>query len=443
MRALDIADDRVGRLDLHDLAPGVTSPHRSHRSAAANDPHYPARRPSSDLASRSTLYEEFHPFGTTSYAANDAGIEVSAKRYRYIGKERDEETGLYHLGARYYASWLARWIAADPHGLIDGLCRYAYARGNPTRLIDPGGRASAPALSDSDIATLQRHSAEVAANALHYNIKYGEPKPQGPRSEQAEAAAEQRAKAQVERAPPTQAELEQEAAAERQATQQAARRASFQPGAHLDLEPPNPIAFAAAEQALGVALTVLQGVLAPLGGEIDMERSTPELREAAESPGAAITQAAAVFVPAAVKGLGPAATPRPTVPGDARLPAAPAPEPPIAAAVGADPVRLVRAVHHPPSIRLAEQEGLVVPRGGTATIEEHTLGSNTASDYTSWLPDTPAGNRLARQHAITHDRNGIVVAAEVADSRVITPPLTLDPGEVLIKGVVEFVKRIW
>ncbi|MBC8074087.1 MAG: RHS repeat-associated core domain-containing protein, partial [Deltaproteobacteria bacterium] len=66
-------------------------------------------------------YEEFHPFGTSSYAANDAGIEVSAKRYRYIGKERDEETGLYHLGARYYASWLARWTAADPIGLGDGV----------------------------------------------------------------------------------------------------------------------------------------------------------------------------------------------------------------------------------------------------------------------------------------------------------------------------------
>ena len=62
-------------------------------------------------------YEEFHPFGTSSYAANDSGIEVSAKRYRYIGKERDEETGLYHLGARYYARWLGRWTAADPIGI--------------------------------------------------------------------------------------------------------------------------------------------------------------------------------------------------------------------------------------------------------------------------------------------------------------------------------------
>ncbi|MBK8717516.1 MAG: toxin [Deltaproteobacteria bacterium] len=86
-------------------------------------------------------YEEFHPFGTTSYAANDGAVEVSAKRYRYIGKERDEETGLYHLGARYYASWLGRWTAADPTGLADGDNRYAYCRGSPTTFRDVTGAA--------------------------------------------------------------------------------------------------------------------------------------------------------------------------------------------------------------------------------------------------------------------------------------------------------------
>jgi len=84
-------------------------------------------------------YEEYHPFGTSSYAANNAGIEVSAKRYRYIGKERDEETGLYRLGARYYASWLGRWTAADPIGLGDGVNRYAYSRGSPIRFRDRSG----------------------------------------------------------------------------------------------------------------------------------------------------------------------------------------------------------------------------------------------------------------------------------------------------------------
>ena len=60
--------------------------------------------------------EEYHPFGTTAWWAGDSET-VSRKRYRYTGKERDEETGLYYHGARYYAPWLGRWTAADPIGL--------------------------------------------------------------------------------------------------------------------------------------------------------------------------------------------------------------------------------------------------------------------------------------------------------------------------------------
>jgi RHS repeat-associated protein len=109
-------------------------------------------------------YEEFHPFGTTSYAANDAGIEVSAKRYRYIGKERDEETGLYHLGARYYASWLGRWTATDPTGLGDGVNRYAYVRGNPISLVDTQGTASTPTPLQLEHARLVAHKIAVDAH---------------------------------------------------------------------------------------------------------------------------------------------------------------------------------------------------------------------------------------------------------------------------------------
>ncbi len=85
-------------------------------------------------------FEDFHPYGSTSHASNDNGVE--AKRYRYIGKERDEETALYHCGARYYAPWLGRWTAADPIGLGDGVNQYAYSRCNPIVLVDPGGTES-------------------------------------------------------------------------------------------------------------------------------------------------------------------------------------------------------------------------------------------------------------------------------------------------------------
>ncbi|WAS93150.1 RHS repeat-associated core domain-containing protein [Nannocystis punicea] len=90
-------------------------------------------------------YEEFHPYGTSSYRAANNAIEVSAKRYRYTGQERDEETGLAYHGARYYAPWLGRWTAADPLGLADGTNRYLYTRSNPVILVDWGGtRAEQP-----------------------------------------------------------------------------------------------------------------------------------------------------------------------------------------------------------------------------------------------------------------------------------------------------------
>jgi RHS repeat-associated protein len=84
-------------------------------------------------------YEEYHPFGTTSYQAADAARDVPAKRYRYTGKERDEESGLAYHGARYYAPWLCRWTAADPIGIGDGFNLYAYVNGRVTTLTDPTG----------------------------------------------------------------------------------------------------------------------------------------------------------------------------------------------------------------------------------------------------------------------------------------------------------------
>ena len=89
-------------------------------------------------------YEEYHPYGTTSYQVAESGAEMSLKRYRYTGKERDQETGLYYHGARYYAPWLARWTAADPIGIEGGLNLYAYVRGNPVSFSDPQGTDVGP-----------------------------------------------------------------------------------------------------------------------------------------------------------------------------------------------------------------------------------------------------------------------------------------------------------
>jgi RHS repeat-associated protein len=88
-------------------------------------------------------YEEYYPFGSTSYQAGRSVAEVSLKRYRYTGKERDNETGFYYHGARYYAPWLARWTATDASGLVDGTNLYQYCGNTPIRLSDPTGNQTA------------------------------------------------------------------------------------------------------------------------------------------------------------------------------------------------------------------------------------------------------------------------------------------------------------
>ena len=83
-------------------------------------------------------YEEYTPYGSTSYQAVRSQTET-AKRYRYTGKERDAETELSYHSARYYAPWLGGWASCDPAGLADGLNLYRYSRNMPVLLSDPNG----------------------------------------------------------------------------------------------------------------------------------------------------------------------------------------------------------------------------------------------------------------------------------------------------------------
>jgi RHS repeat-associated protein len=107
-------------------------------------------------------YEEYTPYGNTAYQAVRSQTEA-AKRYRYTGMERDEESGLYYHWARYYAAWLGRWLACDPGGLVDGANLYTYASDNAIRFSDPTGRASDPKRSYAqadfkpEVITTKRH----------------------------------------------------------------------------------------------------------------------------------------------------------------------------------------------------------------------------------------------------------------------------------------------
>ncbi|WP_237396432.1 RHS repeat-associated core domain-containing protein [Okeania sp. KiyG1] len=84
-------------------------------------------------------YEEYFPYGGTAFIAGKSQQEVKLKEYRYSGKERDDSTGLYYYGARYYAPWLGRWLKPDPAGTVDGLNLYGFVGGNPVTHVDIGG----------------------------------------------------------------------------------------------------------------------------------------------------------------------------------------------------------------------------------------------------------------------------------------------------------------
>ena len=111
-------------------------------------------------------YEEYHPYGTTSYQVMNASINAVAKRYRYTGKERDEESGLYYHGARYYIPWLARWTAVDPsESKNTPKSSYCYCSGNPVSKFDPDGRDEIY----FNFLTVNRHRFPASSNNVDAN----------------------------------------------------------------------------------------------------------------------------------------------------------------------------------------------------------------------------------------------------------------------------------
>jgi RHS repeat-associated protein len=85
-------------------------------------------------------YEEFYPYGSAALFVSRGGIPP--KRYRYTGKERDEESDLNYHGTRYYVPWICRWSAADQADTLDGPNLYSYVSDSPVHFHDPDGRAA-------------------------------------------------------------------------------------------------------------------------------------------------------------------------------------------------------------------------------------------------------------------------------------------------------------
>jgi RHS repeat-associated protein len=93
-------------------------------------------------------YEEYHSYGTSAYRAMKRDSEAPAKRYRYTGMERDEESGLSYHTARYYVSWLGRWSSRDPIESSDGWNFYIYSICSPLGNSDKSGFQSEKKYAD-------------------------------------------------------------------------------------------------------------------------------------------------------------------------------------------------------------------------------------------------------------------------------------------------------
>ena len=123
-------------------------------------------------------YEEYYPYGGTSYQAGRNLAEVSLKRYRYTGMQRDEETGFSYHGTRYYAAWLGRWITPDTIGVAGGICLYEYSAGNPIRLIDVDGRNPQPP-DKRPVTARDLHQLRKAGNAKPVKLQPAAKAPKG------------------------------------------------------------------------------------------------------------------------------------------------------------------------------------------------------------------------------------------------------------------------
>ena len=121
-------------------------------------------------------YEEYTPYGSTSYQAVDSTIKAAAKRYRYTGMERDEESGLNHHGVRYYVSWIGRWSSCEPGGINHGLNVYGYSHNNPAVLLDINGRDSEYWSGANDIKWDHDHWTymDETGDIWNYVVQYGE-----------------------------------------------------------------------------------------------------------------------------------------------------------------------------------------------------------------------------------------------------------------------------
>jgi len=119
-----------------------------------------------DLVNR----EEYYPFGDSSFGA------FAKKRYRYNGKEKDNESGLYNYGMRYYAPWMCRFVSVDPLApKYPHYTPYQYAGNKPINKVDidgleENGAETGPNVSSGDKAPSAPQNGDVFITGVNHQF---------------------------------------------------------------------------------------------------------------------------------------------------------------------------------------------------------------------------------------------------------------------------------
>ena len=91
-----------------------------------------------DFEGMAVQHLQYLPYGEPFV---DQRISGYSERFRFTGKERDEETGYGYFGARYMDHELmTMWLSVDPMAdKYPSISPYAYCAWNPIKLVDPNG----------------------------------------------------------------------------------------------------------------------------------------------------------------------------------------------------------------------------------------------------------------------------------------------------------------
>lgn len=117
---------------------------------------------------------EFLPFGEEVLPMR------SQTTKRFTGHERDEETNLDYMLARYYSNQMARFLSVDPAtgraAAPQSWNRYSYVQNMPLGFVDPDGRYLRSVTTSSGKTRTRQSELRSAVIKAHHNIGHSSAK---------------------------------------------------------------------------------------------------------------------------------------------------------------------------------------------------------------------------------------------------------------------------